>query len=207
MDSFTEAGLKQLAQALCSDADDHDLPGSVNHSFSVPPAAVAHDVSEDAEHDEPHEPHGELQAGSTDLQPAASLSSRQQFEVNIQPVTLLSEGAVEYKPNFRKFVLETDEADPCEHFFAGGMQESEEKQWEEAIRLYTGDSVYSEMNRALREDDEDGLRSWALLCDEMFRLIFSFALKLKNMFIQKESCSEVLLMAFKQTRTQECMAG
>lgn len=68
-----------------------------------------------------------------------------------------------FKPNFLKFVVVTDKSKPFHHFLPGCDAKPPLKQQEDAVRLYSGNSVYQQMNQALRNDDVNGLQNYGSL--------------------------------------------
>ena len=71
-----------------------------------------------------------------------------------------------FKPNFLKFVVGKDSGNQClpvSHFLPGSAAKPLVDQQKDAITLYSGNSVYQQMNQALRQDDENGLKYFGLL--------------------------------------------
>ena len=89
-----------------------------------------------------------------------------------EPPTLIAEeedacdAASGFKPNFLKLVMSTDSANQClpvNQFLPGSAAKPLVDQQKDAIHLYSGNSVYQQMNQALRKDDENGLKSFGSL--------------------------------------------
>lgn len=78
------------------------------------------------------------------------------------------------KPNFKKFVVVTDQSTPIDHFLPGCGAKPLLDQQKDAIRLYSGNSVYQQMNQALRKDDQTGLKTYGSLINLTMQP-FSFA--------------------------------
>ena len=64
------------------------------------------------------------------------------------------------KPNFLKFVVVTDQSVPVSRFLPGCDALPLVDQHKHAIHLYSGNSVYQQMNEALRNDDMNGLKNY-----------------------------------------------
>ena len=78
------------------------------------------------------------------------------------------------KPNFVKFVVVTDQSTPIDHFLPGCGAKPLLDQQKDAIHLYSGNSVYQQMNQALRKDDQTGLKTYGSLINLTMQP-FSFA--------------------------------
>ena len=78
------------------------------------------------------------------------------------------------KPNFVKFVVVTDQSTPVDHFLPGCVAKPLLDQQKDAIHLYSGNSVYQQMNQALRKDDQTGLKTYGSLINLTMQP-FSFA--------------------------------
>ena len=68
-----------------------------------------------------------------------------------------------FKPHFRKFVVVTQESFPVTYFMPGYDSKPVLERQKVAVRLYTGNSVYQEINQALRKDDKKGLKTYGSL--------------------------------------------
>ena len=68
-----------------------------------------------------------------------------------------------FKPNFRKFVVVTKESIPVRNFLQGCDAKPVLERQKDAVRLYTGNSVYQNINQALRKDDGEGLKTYGSL--------------------------------------------
>ena len=68
-----------------------------------------------------------------------------------------------FKPNFRKFVVVTQESVPVRDFLPGCDAKPVLERQKDAVPLYTGDSVFQEINQALRKDDGGGLKTYGSL--------------------------------------------
>eukprot|EP00913_Durusdinium_trenchii_P000761 g710.t1 len=73
------------------------------------------------------------------------------------------ESKPKFKPNFVKFVISTSSSKPYEHFLGNARGKAMVEKWKAAIRLYSENSVYAQMNQALRHDDMTGLKEYGSL--------------------------------------------
>ena len=82
-----------------------------------------------------------------------------------------------FKPNFRKFVVVTQESFPVNYFLPGCDAKPVLERQKDAIRLYTGNSVYQEINQALRKDDGEGLKTYGSLINLTMQPFSSYAMQ------------------------------
>ena len=79
------------------------------------------------------------------------------------PLLIHDEETKGFKPNFLRFVVSTSQSKPSSYFLGDIQGKSQEEKHRAAIHLYSGNSVYSQMNKALREDDMMGLKEFGSL--------------------------------------------
>ena len=89
-----------------------------------------------------------------------------------------------FKPNFRKFVVVTQESFPVNYFLPGCDAKPVLERQKDAIWLYTGNSVYQEINQALRKDDGEGLQTYGSLINLTMQPFSSYAMQQPNSLLK-----------------------